>query len=106
MLKVFKGKEVLFNPHKSKTLNKIVYFPPHGLRVDPELEDSSVFQPDQQLQLVLLVGILVQFLYLAKWEVNQFICSFDEDLVVTQDESDSNVVTGGHLREDEFAVDL
>jgi hypothetical protein len=69
-LKVPEGKEILLNANESELLNVVVDFFPHKLSINPELEESSVFEADEKFEIILLVGVLMQFFYFAEREVH------------------------------------
>ena len=96
--------EVPLDPHKRKLLNIIVYFPPHQLGIDAELEEPAVLEANQQFVVVLVVGVLVQFFDLAEREVDQSLAEFEHDLVVTEDEADLVVLAVDGLAAHEFTV--
>ena len=58
-LKVFKSKEMFFDSNKCKLFYKVIYFFPHCLCIDDKLENSPVFQADQQFEMVLFVHIFM-----------------------------------------------
>lgn len=86
--KVLKSKKMLLNPQECKLFNGIIDLLPHSLRIDDEFEYSAIFQANQQFEVVLLIHVLMQFLNFAQREVHQTKLSLEEDLIVTENESD------------------
>ena len=92
-LVMFKSKELFFIPHKSKRLDIIVYLFRHGLSIDFEFKDPTVFQAYQHLVLVLLVCVFMQFLDLTQRKMDQTVHHLYVNLVITQNKEDADVVT-------------
>ncbi len=105
MLIMFKCKKVPLDLNEGEHLDVLVDLLPHRLGRYPELEQPPVFQPDQQLVVVLLVCVLVQFIDLAQREMHQLLRSLYENLVVAQNQRHLHVMPERILRQDEFAID-
>lgn len=73
---------MLFDPDKCKFLNIVVYLLPHGFSIDSKFKEPAVFEANEDLKVILIICIFMQFFNFAQGEMKEGSINFEHYLVI------------------------